>query len=236
MIKLFKTQKEVNEYFSHNKIQCLICGKWFKSLAAHIAMKHGINVREYKDKFNLPLTQSLSCKNTRKKSRDALIKRIASGDSGLMDIQEVGHLGQQIIPTFRNYTKENYSKHMKKVNKKRIANITMNRPMEMEQYVCYLEKHSLCPYHILHEEKSLGLITYSTFRRSYNKSPKQYKHLYVRIRSISSKKIYTRDQRIAMQKIIKHLRAKNKTICQIAEDTLIPESTIKNILQELNND
>ncbi|HAM34575.1 MAG TPA: hypothetical protein DEB40_03310 [Elusimicrobia bacterium] len=38
-----------------DKIQCHICGKWFKLLSTHLNQAHGISSRAYKFRFGLPL-------------------------------------------------------------------------------------------------------------------------------------------------------------------------------------
>jgi hypothetical protein len=53
----FKTIQEINEYLSGDRIQCLICCKWYKTLANHLHCKHDMSVREYKLHFNIPLTR-----------------------------------------------------------------------------------------------------------------------------------------------------------------------------------
>ena len=46
---------------------CKICGKAFDNLGNHIYPNHGITVREYKIKFDLPISMSLSSKERFKK-------------------------------------------------------------------------------------------------------------------------------------------------------------------------
>ena len=55
---MFQTLEELSEYFSHDKIQCLICGEWFESLSTHIK-KHGTTTRDYKIQFGLPIGKGL---------------------------------------------------------------------------------------------------------------------------------------------------------------------------------
>lgn len=38
-----------------DKLQCHICGNWYKSLSAHIQMGHKMGTRKYKKEFGLPL-------------------------------------------------------------------------------------------------------------------------------------------------------------------------------------
>jgi len=65
---MFKTKEEIDQYFSTDKIQCLICGKEFYTLGTHLLMKHNISVDEYKEKFGLPWGKGLAGKIAREKS------------------------------------------------------------------------------------------------------------------------------------------------------------------------
>jgi predicted transcriptional regulator len=55
----FQTLEEVENYLSGDKIQCLLCGKWFIALGQHIAKSHDISIPEYKVKFNIPHSYGL---------------------------------------------------------------------------------------------------------------------------------------------------------------------------------
>lgn len=56
---MLKTKKEINEYFSHDKIQCLECGKWYLALNTHLRQSHGMTVDEYRDNHGLPYCTGL---------------------------------------------------------------------------------------------------------------------------------------------------------------------------------
>lgn len=62
----FTSLKEVDEYFGGDRIQCLLCGKWFKSFSKHLTI-HGVSPREYKLYYNIPVTYGLTSAETRKK-------------------------------------------------------------------------------------------------------------------------------------------------------------------------
>ena len=58
----FKTQEEIEIYFSGDKVQCLLCGRWFKSVGAHLHRVHEVTTREYKIEYGLPLNRGLTSK------------------------------------------------------------------------------------------------------------------------------------------------------------------------------
>jgi predicted XRE-type DNA-binding protein len=73
---MFKSKKQVEEYFSGSEIECLICHKTFKSIAGrHLSEKHGLTSRQYKDIYGLPLSRGLTSDETRKKKRILMCNR-----------------------------------------------------------------------------------------------------------------------------------------------------------------
>lgn len=86
-----ESKKDVEEYFSGDRIQCLICGKWYKALVSHITM-HGISVDEYRDRFNIPWGRGLVSQLTKEKQAIALKTRYANNDKSLRPIHEIMYL------------------------------------------------------------------------------------------------------------------------------------------------
>lgn len=54
-----KTPAELDLYLSGDKIACLICGGEYKNLGIHLSNSHSIGSKEYKERFNIPVTRSL---------------------------------------------------------------------------------------------------------------------------------------------------------------------------------
>ena len=48
-----------------DKVQCHICGLWFRSSAAHVWQRHGWTADYYREEFGLKRGQSLICQGTR---------------------------------------------------------------------------------------------------------------------------------------------------------------------------
>ena len=67
MNRQFKTKEEIEEYFSGDRIQCLICDKWYKTLSHHLDKIHNMSVDDYKLQFGLPWSRGLICKTTLEK-------------------------------------------------------------------------------------------------------------------------------------------------------------------------
>lgn len=65
----FKTKEEIAKYFSGDRIQCLICGKWYKALGPHLKA-HDMNVNQYKKRFGLPWSKGLCSRDTTDKYRN----------------------------------------------------------------------------------------------------------------------------------------------------------------------
>ncbi len=52
-----------------DKLQCHLCGKWFRGLSTHVVVAHGWTADEYREEFGLNRTQTLICEGTREKLR-----------------------------------------------------------------------------------------------------------------------------------------------------------------------
>lgn len=64
--KRFETLVEIEEYFSHDRLMCLECGRTFLTLGQHIKV-HGLDDVSYREKFNIPPKFALACKSSRDK-------------------------------------------------------------------------------------------------------------------------------------------------------------------------
>ena len=42
-----------------NKIQCLICGHWYRQVGTHIVLRHEMTAREYREHFNLEVKKGM---------------------------------------------------------------------------------------------------------------------------------------------------------------------------------
>ncbi len=58
---IFKTKEEVDAYFASEKIQCLLCGRWFENIGgSHMIQSHGISAEDYREMYGLPWRRGLS--------------------------------------------------------------------------------------------------------------------------------------------------------------------------------
>ncbi|MCP4690273.1 MAG: MucR family transcriptional regulator [Desulfobacterales bacterium] len=54
------TEEEVNGCFSGEKIQCLLCGNWYKKITdSHLARAHGLARDEYHQRYGIPRERTL---------------------------------------------------------------------------------------------------------------------------------------------------------------------------------
>lgn len=56
----FTQVKEIREYFDHEKLQCLLCGREYHNLGLHITGGHKISHDEYKARFGIPWSYGLA--------------------------------------------------------------------------------------------------------------------------------------------------------------------------------
>lgn len=92
---------------------CKICGKAFDNLGNHIYPTHGITVKEYKIKFDLPSGMQLSSKERLKK----LSARPAPKSLYYPDLKRGGIKGQK--RRFSTEQRKKLAEHMKQVALKR---------------------------------------------------------------------------------------------------------------------
>ncbi len=72
----FKSKEEVDSYFAGERIQCLLCGRWFKWISGmHLGHIHGISSDAYKEMFGLPWKRGLLGTLARKK-KSKVTKRL----------------------------------------------------------------------------------------------------------------------------------------------------------------
>lgn len=72
------TIKQVDEYFSTDKIQCLLCGKRYNRLAAHLLL-HEIGEDEYRERYGLPYKRGLTGVRSNMAYSEAMFRKRDSG-------------------------------------------------------------------------------------------------------------------------------------------------------------
>ena len=76
----FVTINEIDEYFSNPEgIQCLLCGRIYKTLNGHLQFIHDISHEEYRARYGLPWRRGLVSKGVSKRLSDLLTRRIRNG-------------------------------------------------------------------------------------------------------------------------------------------------------------
>ena len=77
---IFSDLPALRKYLSGDKITCLLCGKQYKSLGAHLAQLHKMKVDDYKEMYGIPWTNSLAGNATKRNYGKHVKKRIADGE------------------------------------------------------------------------------------------------------------------------------------------------------------
>jgi hypothetical protein len=76
----FQTIEEVEAYFAGEKIQCLLCGKWYKIISCnHLAWVHQTTCDAYRERFGLPWKRGLTGQHARQKYRHAMKTQVEAG-------------------------------------------------------------------------------------------------------------------------------------------------------------
>lgn len=71
----FQSRQEIEEYLSHERIECLLCSRRFTMLAQHLIQKHGISSESYKEKLGLPLSKGIPGTRLRQIMKNNAISR-----------------------------------------------------------------------------------------------------------------------------------------------------------------
>lgn len=78
-ISRFETQAQIDTYLARDEIQCLECGKWFKTLGRHLTTTHGMTANDYRDKYGLPRSTPLAGLTTRYTLSNQMFEMIRVG-------------------------------------------------------------------------------------------------------------------------------------------------------------
>jgi len=52
-------QRRKSGAYAPNKIQCLICGNWYRQVGSHIVQRHDMTARQYREKFHLEVKKGI---------------------------------------------------------------------------------------------------------------------------------------------------------------------------------
>lgn len=112
----FTDPEQIERYFSEEKIQCLRCGRWYKSLSLHLSKIHGMDSDEYKTIYGLPYYRGLigSCtrevlkENAKNKYKEGIWE--ADPERAKAARLQVGSYGDRRQPYRDVLTQENLNK------------------------------------------------------------------------------------------------------------------------------
>lgn len=115
---VFQNREEVDQYFSGDRITCLLCGEPFLVLASHIKTAHGVQVDEYKQRYGIPWRRGLTSAGTRQKYSNLMKSKKAAGIlpqqpspehmAMLRTISKASH--RPMVPATRNAVSQHYLK------------------------------------------------------------------------------------------------------------------------------
>ncbi len=105
----FTQVKQIKEYFDHEKLQCLLCGREYHNLGLHITGGHKISHDEYKDRFGIPWSYGLAGMNFKTGASKRLKKlrklgKIAQSPSKehMKKLHTAGKKNRPPVEAFRN--------------------------------------------------------------------------------------------------------------------------------------
>jgi hypothetical protein len=221
-----ENRQQVDEYFSGDKIQCLICGKWFKSLGSHVIRIHNMGINEYKTMFNIPWTRGLVSDVTKQKQSVALKSRIESCDKSLMPINKVAHMGQHA----KRRQKRDYEYERVRCLQAKITDLHRKKTRKKAMEILKTAENLNCPACCVCMLPGVpGLHNLMAAIKRDRALKERYENLKNRIpRGIE---ITTEQHRNAVKQQIQSLRENGLTTRQIAKELFIGVTTVKRALR-----
>ena len=92
-----KARDKHSEYLNGDKIECLICGKSFKSVGNHVFMAHGITAREYKVQFGISTSAGLLGDKTRAAHKEYSIDNKHKAKLADIRVDEFGSVADYVL-------------------------------------------------------------------------------------------------------------------------------------------
>ncbi len=131
---------------SEGKLQCKICGKWYKHLGSHIAHGHKMLAKDYKEEYGLPYKMALISNEVHDKMSEAFwadpeeaqkrIDKNLQGEGSEGRRFKKGQTGQRRI-----------SQHEREVNLKRILDFNERKKGKLEPCpVCHMKYNHLASH------------------------------------------------------------------------------------------
>ena len=169
---MFTTKKQIIDYFSGDKIECLLCGRLLKSIGGQHLKSHGTTVLKYKKNFGLPMGLGLVSEKTRETQRISLLKRI----------HEKKELSLQMTPDRMKKAQQSHKKNgfpkyhlaeMKKYSKNGIIKIKerADKIMGKIDWDLFLEEVKKTGLAISSVSKNENMPTATIFYRKKNNDP-----------------------------------------------------------------
>jgi len=229
-IKQFSTKDEVDNYFSGDKIQCLICGRWFCALATHLVRVHNVSVDEYKERYGLPWGHGLVADDTREKCAASLIRRIAEGEKSLMKTPEMRReIIEKAISKKKRPKKQYDIERIIADGRKYNANALAETKKKAVEIIEKMEKEKLPACYLCCQPGQPGMHVLYAAIKSDDKIMARYKAAKQKIPHFLELKTGTNNTEI--RNIILSLRETGMTTREIAKEAMIGQTTVKRILR-----
>lgn len=141
---------------SKDKLQCAMCGKWYKHLGSHIAHGHKMLAKEYKEEYGLPYKMALISSEVHDKMSEAFwanpeeaqerINKNLQGEGSKERQFKKGQTGQRRI-----------SQHERETNLKRILSVNEKMKGKLEPCpICKMQFNHL-DSHLANKHKMLRI-------------------------------------------------------------------------------
>lgn len=239
---IFTDKKEVELYFSGDRITCLMCGHNFKALGSHLDLIHGMSTDDYKTKYGLPYRKGLIGVATNDKFKRNMEKKIQDGSIDMSPEIMEEYRKKSHLKKPRPYTKYRRNISLMNINKSlNKKNLSINPNSEKvwndSDYYKVLElaeKNKCMPTDIM-ANKDYKVPKRSSFQAKFQIDEILRKRYYEVIDNLPAQ-VQTKHHMIGnvLKSKLKELRDKFYTNQQIADELNISLGSVINIVAEMN--
>jgi DNA-binding CsgD family transcriptional regulator len=132
----FNNTAAIKKYFSHDRLQCLLCGRDFRGLGHHIIRGHNIYIDDYREQFGLPWSKGLDGKSLKELKGNVIRKTRRAGKMKFTD----GATFTKRMQKYRHKKRNPPEALRKAFIDRNVKRFTLKRKREVKVYAEFLRR------------------------------------------------------------------------------------------------
>ena len=223
----FTTPEEIQEYFAHDEITCLLCGRSYLHLSLHLFHTHKVSHERYREIYGLPWMRGLVAIEVHEKLSANTQRLIAEGILIAPD--------KEILAKAKTYAKKQRPKQeYQKVYLKRNRNEILKQPewedKDFDELLRRIAKRRL-PKDVCKDSDMPAYDTWVSYRRQNHEYDKKFHQLWDTMSF--SFQVETRTLGKRFEQKVKKLYEQGLSECQIAKELEVSSRTVNRHLKKL---